>query len=123
MRISDWSSDVCSSDLIAEGSPQAVLILRHQHDVDMIGHQAIGPDLATRPLRRIGQQTEIEFIIPILEEGAPAPVAPLRHMVRDAGQDNARKTGPAQGLRGFGEIGRASCRERVWQYGEISVVA
>src|SRR3546814_5490319 len=56
---------------IAEGSPQAVLILRHQHDVDMIGHQAIGPDLATRPLRRIGQQTEIEFIIPILEEGAP----------------------------------------------------
>src|SRR3546814_2027474 len=45
---------------IAEGSPQAVLILRHQHDVDMIGHQAIGPDLATRPLRRIGQQTEIE---------------------------------------------------------------
>src|SRR3546814_4626656 len=68
MRISDWSSDVCSSDLGGGGQPGPG------------GHRG-GRDL------RLGGR------------GDPAhPVAASHH--------------PARG----GEIGRASCRERVCQY-------
>src|SRR3546814_20229674 len=34
MRISDWSSDVCSSDLIARRRPRAVVDPRHLVDLD-----------------------------------------------------------------------------------------
>src|SRR3546814_19227933 len=65
MRISDWSSDVCSSDLISDQPRSAGRLLRRQP-----------------------------------EQGGGRP----------------------QGARGE-QIGRASCRERVCQYVEISVVA
>src|SRR3546814_1317707 len=33
MRISDWSSDVCSSDLPARPQAEAVMMLGHEHDI------------------------------------------------------------------------------------------
>jgi len=56
----------------------------------MIGHQAVGPDLNAGSRRRIGQEIEIERIVSVLEEGLLTPIAPLRHMVRDARKDDAR---------------------------------
>src|SRR3546814_7772694 len=41
MRISDWSSDVCSSDLFS------LILYRHAHDV-LIGGQQLVPDLQRR---------------------------------------------------------------------------
>jgi hypothetical protein len=59
--------------------------------VDVVGHQAIGPDLNPCPARGIGQQIEVQFVVAILEEGLLAAVAALRHMMRDAGQYDAGK--------------------------------
>src|SRR3546814_15093331 len=72
MRISDWSSDVCSSDLPG----------------------MIGGDTETPLWKSTGP-------------GTPTP-APMRWLAPRSSRS---------------EIGRASCRERVWQYVYISVVA
>src|SRR3546814_11594146 len=82
MRISDWSSDVCSSDLHLRSAPaelfrQVVELLQAlvmQHQADGFGVARLALDLGPEPERR-------------------------------------------------GQIGRASCRERVCQYVSISVVA
>src|SRR3546814_19599653 len=93
MRISDWSSDVCSSDLVE-------VVTRHVRQT---------------PAPAIGR--EIGLFIGYAERGGVAPAEarddvrrhPIHH--RMIGEVRARK------------IGRASCRERVCEYVEISVVA
>src|SRR3546814_7309532 len=75
MRISDWSSDVCSSDLGAVLWP--------------IGH---------------GQDDPI---------GGPLAGADRRRRAR---LERQRRVQPGGRLLRQGEIGRASCRERVCQY-------
>src|SRR3546814_5096819 len=40
MRISDWSSDVCSSDLVAGGSPIAAATSRYSGDFDIFHDRA-----------------------------------------------------------------------------------
>src|SRR3546814_1545194 len=88
-RISDWSSDVCSSDLI---------------DVQ-----------AGERLPEAGQQF--------------APARRLRGEIQHPSKNNphpqrrARKPSASPDFGSPPEIGRASCRERVCQYVEISVVA
>jgi hypothetical protein len=59
----------------------------------MIGHQAVAPDLGLRLVRSRGEQIAIEGIIAFFEEGPLALIAALRHMMRDAGQNEARKAG------------------------------
>src|SRR3546814_1264422 len=84
MRISDWSSDVCSSDL--DGSPARFC----RHSPAAAGFDRAG---------RAGT------------DGAAQPLADDPDQYRRRGAD-------AQGRRAWRvvEIGRASCRERVWQY-------
>src|SRR3546814_6957801 len=75
LRISDWSSDVCSSDL-------------DRHGVAFnVGRATKDADDGEQPGRRIGRQ------------------------LRAGGHLAHRRK-----LRRAGEIGRASCRERVCQY-------
>src|SRR3546814_5486209 len=79
MRISDWSSDVCSSDLAAPLSAGKIvpdLLLRQTLE----GHRRADQTAALRPVRCDEHDAAID------------PMAPA------------------------GEIGRASCRERVCQY-------
>ena len=64
----------------------------------VVGHKAIGPHLRARPLRRLGQQIEVERIVSILEERLLAAIAALRYVVRDAREDCAGKTGHLVGL-------------------------
>src|SRR3546814_1912850 len=92
MRISDWSSDVCSSDLrIGLGRRQC--LARHAALRHRLLHR-----LDDRPA---GAPVEYE------EFAALARLDQRRdHLSVAVGQvDEA------------GEIGRASCRERVWTYG------
>src|SRR3546814_9206867 len=79
MRISDWSSDVCSSDLPCPS--------RHGRGVDR-AQEAENPD-AECECATCGYtaRTARKWL-----EQAGAPLCPIE------------------------EIGRASCRERVWQY-------
>src|SRR3546814_10873765 len=94
MRISDWSSDVCSSDLLAVELERevrldvavlvALVVVRAQRRLDRVDEAADDPVLI-----------QIRDRVQILQD-VPAQLlqAPLRRR----------------------EIGRASCRERVCQY-------
>src|SRR3546814_12277367 len=88
IRISDWSSDVCSSDLRGDGGAAR----------DPLGEG--GSHNRSRNRRRAGR------------DGGPAAdhASPGRRPVGSRLSDDP-------------EIGRASCRERVCQYVDISVVA
>src|SRR3546814_12030230 len=89
MRISDWSSDVCSSDLLAGvGRVQRRLHPRRVRQAQL-------------PRKDHRQGTP----------GRPHPARELPQGGEGGGKDRLR------------QIGRASCRERVCQYVEISVVA
>src|SRR3546814_6615220 len=118
MRISDWSSDVCSSDLrYGRG-------IGHRGVAAAVPHAA---DADTAPLPRI-------LLVELLRRRAPvAPGRPqrveaarqarrgLQHLagrgrIADAdGIERAELQRIDAELRGE-EIGRASCRERVCQY-------
>src|SRR3546814_19942617 len=117
MRFSDWSSDVCSSDLLLPfGAPAGDVVQtvlqpggeiigdialeeplkegRHQppfflRDKAVLSEPHIGAVLQGLERRRIGRWT-----------AAPEPL----HLLDEAG------------LR-IAESGRAACREGVWQYG------
>src|SRR3546814_18151089 len=89
MRISDWSSDVCSSDLANEAD------LGRAVGCDIFGNVTLGEAL------RFQNQ---------------------RHVLRPLAQfHDIARLHPRGG--DIGQIGSASCRERVCQYVYISVVA
>src|SRR3546814_16670961 len=94
MRISDWSSDVCSSDLAVA------------RDVDDVIDAAGDPVIAIRVapaavareiIARIGREIGLEEALVIAPHRA--------HLPR-----------PAFGVAQIATIGRESCRERVCQY-------
>src|SRR3546814_18085862 len=104
MRISDWSSDVCSSDLGVQR-------------VEVIGDAGRGGDLRVVGTRRCQllqkavRIEEVRLVRQALGEGAPghheALVRPVGLVEREEVDVGAQRRY---------EIGRASCRERVGQY-------
>src|SRR3546814_18452607 len=102
MRISDWSSDVCSSDLAESRKTEWGLA---------ITGAIFGCELTIEAVRHAGKPCAAQgwhpgkaaFRIPKLRTQYPGLFSPL-------GAD------PRRGLDGH-ETGRASCRDRVCQYG------
>src|SRR3546814_10885430 len=92
MRISDWSSDVCSSDLhmhvdVGQAEMMADLMHHHMGDQHVERHARFHPFVQQRPAEQVDGRRQ---------------VAGLRRFPdRPPGVE---------------EIGRASCRERVCQY-------
>src|SRR3546814_17918812 len=103
MRISDWSSDVCSSDL-AEGGAFLVHVDEDLADRAVFVFAGAQVDLVAADDGLLGVA-----LAPLRQ--APAPLGPLDDALVDAPGDDLR------------EIGRASCREKVCQVGVIPVVA
>src|SRR3546814_13559940 len=108
MRISDWSSDVCSSDLnwgsLAQpGDPRYDNITNRPegNDVYQVPQNA-SYDLNDINRERINGQAVLQF-------------RPTDALTATVDYTYSRNT--------VEKIGRASCRERVWQYGKISVGA
>src|SRR3546814_18803140 len=101
MRISDWSSDVCSSDLIG-----FVMQSVDRAAVVVVAHTALETRVraGARIVHRLAQRFDRERFR-------------RQRETRHAGGAQPPLTG------GTTETGRASCRERVCQYVEISVVA
>src|SRR3546814_14254658 len=99
MRISDWSSDVCSSDLI--------------------GRREVADQLRTQQKRADQRQGAVIVGVCILIAVAIIGFAAFKPIKEwwDLRAFNDID------MSGIGEIGRASCRERVCQYVSISVVA
>src|SRR3546814_20333199 len=113
MRISDWSSDVCSSDLPLEGVDLAVAVdikelVRRQRDVQTAaeGSKPLVELLSPGLVGKKDLELLHVFLVGDLLEEVPALVVELRE--------------PADLLPNVvtraGELGRASCRERVCQY-------
>src|SRR3546814_18219340 len=109
MRISDWSSDVCSSDLdrleqrlhhFLDRKLDEVGLIEREGDLEARGEgfRAFGDrvldDLRGRLRVRAGGERH-------REARAGMPVDAAQHIIALRAQ----------------QIGRASCRERVWQYG------
>jgi hypothetical protein len=63
--------------------------------MDVVGHQAIGPDLAARATRRLGEEVAVERVVAVLEKGLLPAIAALGHVIGDAGKDDAREPGHA----------------------------
>src|SRR3546814_5876944 len=89
MRISDWSSDVCSSDLFPEGAGRPT-----EHRIDWYTE---GLHIYRNTFKNNGNQLSL----PTLKSITSSDVAKLLPVL--IGLKNQ-------------EIGRASCRERVCQY-------
>src|SRR3546814_20871716 len=106
MRISDWSSDVCSSDLRAAGGEEEQRLEAGMGDEMQDGDAGIAGadgDEHEAEVRRGGSRQELFGMI--LQQRHEAAGDRSRQADRD---DSAGK--------GRGKNGSASCRERVWQY-------
>src|SRR3546814_5577774 len=138
MRISDWSSDVCSSDL--EGLTEADVCIG---DVYRLGSARVEVSQARQPCWRLNERFETVgmarrvqetgrtgWYYRVLEEGRVGPGGTLDLLDRPAGDWTLERilhvlypdTHNVDGL-GPLELGRATGRERVCQYVKISVVA
>src|SRR3546814_12724645 len=105
MRISDWSSDVCSSDLIWPRSASWRNISNNAAASVLAGRQvqAVCQDCGGTTARRHGNEQPVEFRH--IEPGARAACGLHAHAV-SVGRD------PLD----ISDIGSASCMERVCQY-------
>src|SRR3546814_11134171 len=119
MRISDWSSDVCSSDLLFL-SEKGDLSARFsaEHDLLITNRLILQPvatlDLAATDDREIGQGqgfTDLELGLRLRYELIDRAVAPY------IGLHWETKLGESADFARVEEIGRESCRVRVCQYG------
>src|SRR3546814_18334284 len=118
MRISDWSSDVCSSDL---ETMQIVSAVYPNANVDLSGRKVVlHPSHAPMERKLVGPHLR-------LVDSRPAKTAPRSSVSKAAAKaklDSAEPLLPfpsgslTYGSReaAFREIGRASCRERVGKY-------
>src|SRR3546814_11885422 len=102
MRISDWSSDVCSSDLLEAGVEILVVNKDGTSRKSTVGRSKI----ESRPMRLVKAQIDNNKGSVILQNA---------ETIRLITNDN--KLISVTDLK----IGRASCRERVCQYVKISV--
>src|SRR3546814_1101526 len=100
MRISDWSSDVCSSDLVVEA-------------------RRVAPEIPVLPTRKAcrGVAAALTLLAPVVRLGrggaCPHVIGTLDAMARVI--DRVASDRPLPGGDAV-EIGRASCRDRVCQY-------
>src|SRR3546814_13710398 len=106
MRISDWSSDVCSSDLPMERSPMAIMPA-----------STPGPTMVTSISAQMSELMEREETM--MKRATGLTSVTLGVVLRAA----RKATGTAMMIASkvpsvamLMEIGRASCRERVCQY-------
>src|SRR3546814_19963923 len=104
MRISDWSSDVCSSDLLGTHAPadggDILDALR------LIGARLLGGAVLAQPAA-----AQVGDVL-----GRDRQALALGHQTRQRGRNSGYHAGVLSLHLEKREIGRASCRERVCQY-------
>src|SRR3546814_12446408 len=104
MRISDWSSDVCSSDLAGIAPDDA-----HKQSQILLASKVTSTN-SVSGLSKAWKRIRASVDEKLGYEAAHFTMHDIRRTV-------------ATGLQRIGEIGRASCRESGCQYVEIVVVA
>src|SRR3546814_20139754 len=117
MLISDWSSDVCSSDLLREeGAARARVRAGDDAGLFQLCHRArrlYRPARQRRAVRRLYRPAHLHAARHEIRNLPPAAAEGARSLYGERLFDRRRK----------GQIGRASCRERVGQYVKVSVAA
>lgn len=89
----------------ADGTAEAVALGGLQDQVDVIGHQAVGPHGDAGFGCLFGEQVEIDFVVAVLKEDGLAAVSALGHMMRKAWNDDTSESRHAETiafLRGIG---------------------
>src|SRR3546814_11567193 len=104
MRIGDWSSDVCSSDLVANHLAGADGRAKVEH---WVPKWMAFPPSAYTARGGVGTVEKAAAVAAARVPDDPAPSDPGKVLALPA---------PAPEPQAEPEIGRASCRERVWQY-------
>src|SRR3546814_9306338 len=108
MRMSDWSSDVCSSDLAENPDNAGARKGATMADVTITQEDDGRHGRYVARIAGIGDEAELTFthrgpgVISADHTGAP---------------ESMRGTGAEAALVDFLKIGRAACRERVWHDG------
>src|SRR3546814_20485396 len=102
MRISDWSSDVCSSDL----GDDVVADLQQVRVAQGQSHEVVGRDLNDGDVRPRDRTDLPTLKAATVAQGDGDLVSLLHHVV----------VGNHVAALWVKELGRASCRERVCQY-------
>src|SRR3546814_12198659 len=129
MRISDWSSDVCSSDLL-----ERCCFFSLELDEGGVGCQGLeSATLASTSHRRIEHITAVEIILPSkrpIEASFLTRRCQLRERAEDRANGSRAKRVPEYErvflllrVTAASQIGRASCGERVGQSVLTSVLA
>src|SRR3546814_6376473 len=120
MRISDWSSDVCSSDLSGKDMLVSLAAKAPKYFQTTFTESYGTQELSSVPIKA-GDSKDIKLKVspPNTVEPGTYPIS-VHISAGDAKADATLKmevTGrPHLALTGRNEIGRASCRERVCQY-------
>jgi len=73
----------------AEGEGQAVLAGAAEDQVNMVGHQAIGPDLDRGLAHLLGEQVAIDLLVAVFEEDRFRTVTLRRDVVGKTWDDDA----------------------------------
>src|SRR3546814_10619150 len=107
MRISDWSSDVCSSDL------KVVRPLCEQLDDYQIVQNRDLPDVFWETCKKKGL---FSLMIPKEYGGKGFSAHMHSQLVQLMGSRSGNASATVTVPNSLGQIGRASCRERVCQY-------
>src|SRR3546814_19442030 len=99
MRISDWSSDVCSSDLIRDESDTEIRIVLEPRS------RTVDPHVLMDSLFRLSDlENRVSLHLNVLDAHHTPRVMGLKEVLTEWLKHQIE------------EIGRASCRERVGQY-------
>src|SRR3546814_16448948 len=128
MRFSDWSSDVCSSDLngkVIGASAIALLavltapaLAQETPQGDASGQAETGlQDIVVTAQKRAENVQSVPVAITAVSGDmlTAKGISDVASLAGQAPKVTLRSTAPFGGSNS--DIGRASCRERVWQYG------
>jgi len=68
---------------------QGVLAPGHREQMHVVRHQAVRSHAAVRPRQMVDQQRLVQRTVAVVRENIRATISAMRHVVRDAGQDQS----------------------------------
>src|SRR3546814_14245076 len=119
MRISDWSSDVCSSDLLRFDAVEGFWIRR-----PWTSSERCAPALQPAPeTADAGAESDVDKAPEVAGPPPPVPVESQTVGIAQFSAPDGRRTLRRGRRPSSAKIGRGSCRERGCTYVEIAVAA